>query len=110
MDFISNVTEEYYTDELFKVMVDRALDCEALVLWDVYLMYATKVAKQISEEGMTYLVASLYKRMDIDLAKLEKSKYGEGLIYIIKSLTVIHGICKNTTYIADKPVLQAKIW
>lgn len=57
-----------------------------------------------------YLVACLYNRMASDLVKLAKSKHGEGLIYIIKSLAVITGICKNAAYMKDKPVLEAKIW
>lgn len=60
LDFLSNITDKYYSDTLFKSTCDKATTCSSMHLWDAYIVYVTQKFECVSEEGMLYLVGKLF--------------------------------------------------
>lgn len=109
LDFISNITEDYYTDALFKSSCDNATLVSSTQLWDTFNLYVTKKFDNISEEAMMYLASKMFERINNDLDKI-KQKRSKELMFILRSLGVLRGISINVVYLKDKPKLQERLW
>lgn len=64
------IVEHYYTEEMFKKIVDRLENSTCFTLWEIFIKYFVQNNWLLGEAPAVYLVAKLIQRISIEFSKM----------------------------------------